>query len=491
MCFKTTTRTCGHTNARPRPLCPSSTQGTSTTDCDSRAKQLVLLDTRAAPIFELDRPGRRHQNRSRFLDLPLDVLEQILMYLLITPAEIYLGIVTLEKHLPHHWHPAQSLRREEPRYNSYYEDGLGRAPVCRHKRAKAPYGLCSSLLSVNRQLHAVAARILYARNSFAIDLGVPTTQEAAWKYDVSKLRLEQVIPLNPTYHKLLRNVSFRHYNDLMRTYPVRFFHSAMASMLSDMPGVFTAFRRRYDINHGGFDFETFAGWSPAATPNWLSDASPTLSICEPLITTNASMFIDEVHWLMSTLWEVPLENHSRASTTHEKSTCLDVCVMSDPAVYAGPWHPDNSQSRQAARIFLVRPLNDKFEHPWQDDRPRKLYSHQWYSRLQTWIVGKSRGLQHAPTRKRQSHTEYVGSTFRYVWRDGPKGKKRRVFTAPMSLLVPPACRLLRDEQLKREDQRQSKEYANVLTLPVDGECTGRPFHERLPRWQWPNQYEYV
>ena len=177
------------------------------------ASQLVLLETRAAPALALDhvQSSRQEQQYSHLLNLPLDILEHIFAYLLVAPGEIYLGVVALEDRLPHHWHPPCSLRREEPRDNRGGEDGLGRTPICVHRRAQIPYGLCCSLLLVNKQLHLVAARTLYGRNAFAIDICVPD-RDNIQHYDISRLQLEQILPLNQVYHKLLRHVSLRHHN---------------------------------------------------------------------------------------------------------------------------------------------------------------------------------------------------------------------------------------------------------------------------------------
>ncbi|KAM0700676.1 hypothetical protein Q7P35_012397 [Cladosporium inversicolor] len=458
------------------------------------ASQLILLETRTAPALAFDhmQPGRQEQQQqhSRLLDLPLDVLEQIFAYLLVAPSEIYLGIVALEDRPPHHWHPACSLRREEPRDNRAGEDGLGRTPVCSHRRAQAPYDLCCSLLLVNRQLHLVAARMLYGRNAFAIDICVPT-RDTEQQYDISKLRLEQIIPLNPVYHKLLRRVTFRHYNLWMLALPVRFFHSAMMHALRDKPGTFTAFRRRYDAEHEGFDFEVFAGWAPAASPAWLDDAVTSLATTsQPLITTRTSMRIEEVHQQMSTLWESPLHSDSHAPKTREEAHYVDLRVMSDPAVHAAPWHPDDPRSRPAARIFLARPRNDRPERPRQDDRMRQWDGAKAYSRFQTFLIGKSRGLQKAPVHNRQACGP---RSTNQVWRAGPKGTKRRLFTAPMSLIVPSVCRVLREEQLKREDRlRRNTGVDALVVLSVDAEGFTEPSRwRRRPIDEWPSQYEFV
>jgi len=183
-----------------RPRCPK-------TGCEAYISRLVLLDTRTTPVLAFDQPRKQEQPcRSRFLNLPLDVLEQIFAYLLVAPAEIYLGVVALDHQLPHHWHPAYYLRPDEPRDNRDCQFGLGRTPVCRQKRAQMPYGFSIDVLLVNRQLHVIAARMLYGRNAFAIDIGVPNTPEDAQGHDISRLQLEQIIPLNPAYHTLLRRI---------------------------------------------------------------------------------------------------------------------------------------------------------------------------------------------------------------------------------------------------------------------------------------------
>jgi hypothetical protein len=450
-----------------RPWCPSRTWGPPSTDCEVPDRQLAFLDPRAAPILTFESARRQKHQCSRLLSLPLDVLELIFAYLLIAPAEIYLGIVALGVRLPHHWHPAHTLRSE--RYPKYSESSCGETPVCRHRRAEVPLRLCRNLLLVNRQLHVEAARILYGHNAFAIDLCVPGRQVHTQHYEVSKLALDHILPLNPVYHKLLRRVSFRHYNYTMNKHPVRVFHSTMMHLLRDMPGAFTAFRRNYaNAECSWFAFETFAGWAPTGTPTWLADASTSLATSPPLITTTASMHLDEVHSLMSTLWKEPVHSDHRTQATPDDSAFLDLCVMSDQAVHAATWRPDDSEGWQAARIFLVRLRNNESKHLWPDDRIPKWYSGRWYSRLQTWMVGKSKGLQHAPTRQGGKD---VGPTSHCMWRDGPKGNKRLVFTAPMSLLLPPVCRFLRGQQLKRDHRLRCDGDVNVLILPIESEAS--------------------
>ena len=480
----------------PGPSCPSLRwkPANDRPACPVPARSLIFLNTHAAPAIVLDPPSRKQTRQcSRLLSLPLDVLELIFECLLTAPEEIHLGVVNLERRLPHHWHPAHSVRPEGPGYNPLGEDCLGLIPICRHKRAGAPYGLSPNILLASRQLHVQAACVLYSRNTFAIDVNVPDTPEAAEHYDVSTLRLEQIIPFNPAYYKLLRRVTFRHYNFFMRTYPVRFFHSAMMHVLRDMPGAFTAFRRRYNVDHGGYDFETFAGWSPAATPPWFADASTSLAKSQPLITTTLCMHVDEVHSLMSTLWEgKPMHTDSRGTETHEENSCLDLCVKSDPAVYAAPWHPDKPESRHAARIVLVRLRNDNSKHVWQDDRTYKWYTGKRYLHLQKKIVGYSRGLRHS---KFHSLSWDCSSASDCVWHKGPRGNKRRVFTAPLSLLLPRVCRILREEQLKREDRRRKRDgHVSVPTLPIDGMSTEDLWRRRIPDHHHIRehpQYEYV
>lgn len=470
---------------RRRPKCPSRAQ----TGCEAYDRHLVLLDKRTTPVLAFDRPRKQKQQRySRFLNLPLDVLEQIFEYLVIAPAEIYLGVVALEHQLPHHWHPAYSLRLDEPRDNRHGESGLGRTPICLHRRAQTPYGLCSNILLVNRQLHAIAIRMLYGRNTFAIDIGVPTTYEDAQSHDISRLRLEQVIPLNPAYHKLLRRVSFRHYNDRMHEYPVRFFHSAMVHLLQDIPGAYTAFRRRYNTEYNLFDFETFAGWSPTATPNWLADAVASLATSQPLKTSNTSIHIDDVHRLMSTLWEKPIHSHSRTPPTREQNLLVDLCVMSNTSVSTGPYDPDEPKTWPSGRILLARLRNDESEHHWPHDPKRAWYEFQALARFQTWIVGRSKGFQVADVHELQRRRSCSP-----VWRAGPRGKKRRVFTAPLSFIVPPICKFLRAGQLKREDRRWRRDGGSneMLVLPVDSDGTEQHWCKRMPIDCWPLQYEYV
>jgi hypothetical protein len=183
-----------------------------------------------------------------------------------------------------------------------------------------------------------------------------------------------------------------------------------------------------------------------------------------------------------------VHSDSRAQVTRGDSCCLDLCVMSDPTIYTGPWHPDNPQSWQAARIFLVRLRNDASKHPWPDDQTHKWYSGQWYSKLQTLIVGKSKDLRLASTDQLERE---IGPAGYCAWQKGPEGEKRRVFTAPMGLLVPPVCRFLREQQLKREHRRRRTGDVNLPTLPVNSEGTENHWDVWEPWIRQRFPYEYV
>jgi hypothetical protein len=224
--------------------CPSRRQGTQSTTCWARSHQLVLLDAQA---LSLDNTSRQSYGRSRLLDLPLELRERIYEIVLTTPNEIYLGVVGLEQHRPHHWHMAVSLHKCCPGPScGEHRHGLGRTPICAHKRASPPYHFCLDLMLVCKQLHAEGAHILYNRNTFSIDLDVPKTRDSAKLYDISLIRLGDILPLNQAYHTSLRNVSFRLLNESMIAYPVQFFNSIMMYLLQDTPGSNVAFRRCCD-----------------------------------------------------------------------------------------------------------------------------------------------------------------------------------------------------------------------------------------------------
>jgi hypothetical protein len=345
-------------------VCPSNHGGTQ---CRVFHHKLVLLDNERSRVLNFNQPSKPRENRrSRLLDLPLELKEKIFSYLLVAPAEIFMGVVVLEPRLPHHFHPQKVPLEDVQGMHAQGDFSLVRTPVCAHKRAAGPLGLAVSLLAVNKQLHHEASRTLYSRNAFAVDLAVPETQSAARQYDVSTLDLEDIIPLNPAYHKLLRAVDFRCFNEGLLTYPVRFFHSAMMHVLRDMPGAYTSFRRCYDPEHGGYDFEAFAGWSGTATPTWLQHACLSLSGRQPLASTALEMNADDAHWNMSNLWERVRGRTSTVTPPHDNISDpdadkpLDLQVLSDPAIYAGKWNPQDPQSWRAARIFLLRPrANDR------------------------------------------------------------------------------------------------------------------------------------
>ncbi|GAB7328928.1 hypothetical protein MBLNU13_g00786t1 [Cladosporium sp. NU13] len=263
----------------------------------------------------------------------------------------------------------------------------------------------------------------------------------------------------------------------------------MVHLLHDVPGAFTTFRRRHNTEYNLFDFEIFAGWAPTATPSWLADAAASLATSQPLATTSTSIPIDEVHRQMSMLWEEAMPSALRVPTTGEQNHLVDFCVMSNAAAATGPWHPYEPQTWPAARIFLARLHNDISEQHWPEERKRTWYECKAYSRLQNTIVGKSKGFQretvHKVVRRKLSGP---------VWRDGPKGTKRRVFTAPTSFIVPSICRFLRAEQLKRQERRRRREGGvnDVQVLPVNSEDKEKSwFIERTPIDHWPAEYEYV
>jgi hypothetical protein len=170
------------------------------------------------------------------------------------------------------------------------------------------------------------------------------------------------------------------------------------------------------------------------------------------------MHIDDVHRLMSTLWEKLTHNASNTPTTRDQNLHVDLSVMSNTSVSTGPYDPKRAR-----------------------------YEFQAFARFQTWIVGRSKGFQVASIHELQRRRSCSP-----VWRAGPRGKKRRVFTAPLSFIVPPICKFLRAGQLKREDRRWREGGGNeVPVLPVDSDGTEQHWCKRMPIDCWPLQYDYV
>jgi hypothetical protein len=406
-----------------RPIvCPSNYDGTQ---CRVHHHKLVLLDNQRARVLNFDRqkPSKpsNKKRRSHLLDLPPELRQKIFSYLLVAPAEIFMGVVVLERRPPHHFHPHKVPKTDMHGFHPQGPSSLVRTPVCAHKRAAGPLGLGASLLRVNKQLHDEAARTLYSGNAFAVDLAVPETPGAASQYDVAALDLEDLIPANPAYHKLLRTMDFRCFNEVLLTYPVRFFHAAMMQVLRDMPGAYAAFRRCYDPEHEGFDFEVFAGWSGTAMPAWLDQAFLSLSGRRPLLLTTLRVSTDDAHWNMSNLWEKVRGRTSTPASPQDESSdngnsknneddnkaCLDLQVFTDPAVYARKWHPQDPQSWRAGRIFLLCPprINNKkeSEYKWRlTERPRAGIFRTLSHRLQTNIIGVGRACSRNHTVRRQS-----------------------------------------------------------------------------------------
>ena len=488
-------------------ICPSNHEGIQ---CRVYHHKLVLLDNKRSRVLNFDKPSKPKKRRSRLLDLPPELKERIFSYLLVAPAEIIMGVVVLEPRLPHHFHPQKVPLTDMRGLHLQGEFCLVRTPVCAHKRAAGPLGLSVALLAVNKQLHDEASRTLYSRNAFAIDLAVPETESAARLYDVSTLDLEDIIPLNPAYHKLLRKVDFRCFNEGLLTYPVRFFHSAMMHVLRGMPGAYTAFRRRHDSEHGGYDFENFAGWSGTATPTWLGLACLSLSGRQPLVSTTLDIHADDGHWNMSNLWERVRDRTSTVPSQHDKSgdhddnECLDMEVLSDPVIHAGKWDPQDPQTWRAGRIFLLRPrTNTESRYHWRrTDKPRAGILHALSLRLQTYIIGLGRGLRPKPYNahgKMCMHmyhrgipgTRHDGYVPGPAWKRAATGKRRFLTsTAPMGLPTAPICRFLRDA-LHLEERRVEKSPVDrprgreappttttTTTLPVDGEGIEIPEHYR-------------
>lgn len=442
------------------PRCPSLSQGTQSTTCGVPSNQLKLL---GAPALMLDSTTRQGRGQSRLLDLPLEIREKIYENVLTTPHEIYLGIVVLEQHRPHHWHEADSLHRCWAPKCTKWGHGLDRTLVCSHRRMAPPYYFCMKLLRVSKQIHAECSRVLYSRNTFAIDLDVPKAIETARCYDISHLKLSDILPLNPAYHALLRTVSFRLYNDRKLTYPVQFFNSVMMYLLRDTPGMYTVFRRRFDHSCQASDYEVFAGWSPTAAPPWLEDAYASLEPSgKPLEPSLSSMTASEAHWNMSMLWERLPNSGSKPSKEQSRGTRLDWSVMSDSSVHAGPWHPENANSRQAARIFLLRPSKDqnKSRSATLFAEQQKKTSSSWVSHWQMTIVGLSRCL------KKEGHQPHT------TWRKGGS-RIRRLFTQPTSFVTRPLCQLIRHVQVRLDKRRRQAELVNAdgwePPLPVDND----------------------
>jgi hypothetical protein len=133
-------------------VCPSNQGGTQ---CRVYHHKLVLLDNERSPVLNFNQqPSKpRKKRRNRLLDLPLELKEKIFSYLLVAPAEIFMGVVVLEPRLPHHFHPQKVPLEDVQGRHAQGDFSLVRTPVCAHKRAAGPLGLAVSLLAVNKQLH--------------------------------------------------------------------------------------------------------------------------------------------------------------------------------------------------------------------------------------------------------------------------------------------------------------------------------------------------
>jgi hypothetical protein len=468
--------------------CPSRHQGAQSTTCSALSSRLILLNAQALSLDNTDMQ-RQSRSRSPLLDLPLELRERIYENVLTTPNEIYLGIVGLEQHRPHHWHMATSLHKCPPRPTcEQIKHDPGRTPICAHRRATPLYDFCLDLLLVSKQLHAECAHILYNRNKFSIDLDVPKTRESAKLYDILLIRLGDILPLNQAYHASLRNVSFRLVNESMTAYSVQLFNSVMMYILQDCPGIYVAFRRRYDRSHLGFDFEVFAGWSSTAAPAWLADASASLASSGPLALSNISMSASEAHWNISMLWErAPNSEHS-TTKEHARTTHLDLCVWSDPNVHAGPWRSNDLKSRGAARIFLLRPSKGKKVQDlvprWTEQRTILLSPRVFY--WQTEIIGTSRYLTKEPY-----HRKVLGAPIEWE-EDG--GMMERLFVGHRtSFVTRPICRLIRNVQVRLDERRRRDALAGMgewdLPLPVDDKELEGPEHERP--WNTPYTLRYL
>ena len=316
--------------------------------------------TNPPPVPALNTTGQRSQSKSLLFDLPLDLRGGILSCVLTTDDELFLDIVALEAQPPNHWHP--KLRGKEC-YRSRclcWLDVPSHVLFCAHGYPLGDPGLSVAVLRVCRQLHSEGARILYSRNTFAIDLCVPHTPRYAERYEISTVRFENILPIHPTYHSLLRAVGYRLlvHEGSNKAYATPFFSSAMMFVLQDMPGAYMAFRQRYNPDRRDPECEVvhseiLAGWSAVAhAPAWCSGRhSPLALMARPFLVSDSRMFLGQTHWNMSTPWETPSPIESNASKGQaDAKQGLDLRIWNDPAMHTGPWTPESRTCRQAARI---------------------------------------------------------------------------------------------------------------------------------------------
>jgi hypothetical protein len=437
---------CGN---RPSPRCPSLSQpGPKVTYCAAPTGDLVLFETQIPPVPTLDLTESQSHRQSPLLNLPLDLRDEIFSYVLTTDEEVFLGIVALEAQPPNHWHPKFTLRGEEC-YRSRclcWLHGSGHIPHCAHGYPPGDPGLAVELLRVCKQVYSEGARILYSRNAFAIDLCGPNTYERSRRYDKSSLELPDILPIHPTYHPLLRAVSFRLLAYENRSFAVSFFSLAMMNVLRRMPGAYMAFRRRYKYDRirdtHSVDSEIFAGWSGSQAPAWCSGRdSPLAHMARPLVVSDTQISSGLAYWNMGAHWEIPSSGHCDLSVL-TGLPLLDLRVWSDPALHSGPWISEDRESRQAARIYLLRLNSDgQAQFRWERDHeePERTAIESWFGIPPTSIVGISRGLD----------LEYQVLPFRHpLWKKADH-RVLHTFRHPASSIKRPLCRKLRKWQLAR------------------------------------------
>lgn len=332
----------------PPSRCPRFPDG-----CAAFSGRLVLLNTRRSTVPILDKTPATKQDRGEksFLDLPSEIRNKIYAYALTTCEDIPFGVVALEPRGSHHWHPAHTLHRCREQLCNSYGYGLRLTPLCPSSRPHDTHRKFSlNILLACRQLHKEGASVLYGQNTFSLELDV---SRAAEPYNLHTLKLDEILPFNSSYHHLLRSVSLRLLNEWMKASEVRVFSRAMMDLLQDVPGAYLAYRRRPNALPDVYDHETFAGWSPTASPSWIADARTTLATSRPLKTNKLSKPANEIHLHMSMLWEMCRKGVPKGSEHGPTRPYLDLMIMSDPATYPGTWRPEVASSRDAARVFLV------------------------------------------------------------------------------------------------------------------------------------------
>lgn len=161
-------RLCGTRSLRNLKWCPRFPQ------CTACSTRLVLLDEQQWPRLTLNRTPAKKRNRGKisFLDLPLELRQQIYAHVLTTDDEISLGVVALEQRIPHHWHPESTIHKCNEHLCSANGDQVSGAQPLPFRQVILSHRFTLNLLATCKQLHDEGARVMYGQNSFAISLDI-------------------------------------------------------------------------------------------------------------------------------------------------------------------------------------------------------------------------------------------------------------------------------------------------------------------------------